>query len=135
MQDLDLNFSGTFERELEVGARLAREAGKLILGFRDGAIEVDMKPGWGGPVYVNHSETDAPLAGVRVLLDGIEYGRTDERGQLLVEVAEAPKRVDFELDGFEVVRQSGWIDDEGEVISVGDEPISQYIGAVMRERD
>jgi len=45
MQDLDLNFSGTFERELEVGARLAREAGKLILGFRDGAIEVDMKPG------------------------------------------------------------------------------------------
>lgn len=97
-------------------------------------LEIEVMPGWGGPVYANHADTDLPLAGVRVLLDGVQVGVTDEAGKFQLEVPSAPKRVDFELEGFEVTSQAGWVDSTGEVIPVGLDPIRQYIGVLMRER-
>ncbi len=97
-------------------------------------LEIELMPGWGGPVYVNHADTDEPLVGVRVLLDGSQVGVTDEHGQFQLQVQRAPQRVDFELDGYEVTSQAGWVDSTGEVIGVGNDPIRQYIGVMMRER-
>ncbi len=96
-------------------------------------LDVVLMPGWGGPVYVKETGTEKPLAGARILLDGVEIGVTDEAGNFQLEVQQAPQRVDFQLDGFEVTGQSGWIDNTGEVISVGPDPTRQYIGVRMRK--
>ncbi|MEM7306619.1 MAG: RNA polymerase sigma factor [Planctomycetota bacterium] len=98
-------------------------------------LEVELEPGWGGPVYASHVDTEEPLAGMRVLLDGALAAVTDAEGQAQIAVPSAPERVDFELDGYEVIRQGGWVDREGNVIDVGLDPIRQYLGAVLRERE
>lgn len=92
------------------------------------------EPGWSGPVYVKHADTERPLSGVRVLLDGSEVGATDESGEFQIEVEQAPKRVDFVLDGLEITGQGGWVDSNGDVISVGLDPIRQFIDVRMREQ-
>lgn len=96
-------------------------------------FELDMTPGWGGPVYITHKTTYEPIAGVHVLLDGAEAGVTDENGHFHIVAPHAPQRLDFELEGYEVTGQSGWINNEGDVIDVGLDPVQRHIGVSMRE--
>ena len=97
-------------------------------------LEVELMPGWGGPVYAKHADTEAPLEGVRLLLDGVEVGVTDENGEFDLIVDTRPKRAEFLLDGYEVIRQGGMVDKTGEIISVGPDPIRQYLGVRLREK-
>lgn len=105
----------------------------LIEAF-ESSKELDLTPGWGGPVYATHADTEEPLAGVRVQFGGTRVDVTDKAGKIQIEVDAAPERVEFDLDGYEVVRQGRWVDCTGEVIEVGLDSIRQYIGVRMLER-
>ena len=77
-----------------------------------------MQVGWGARFQaVKASDGDA-LAGIRLLLDGVEVGRTNEAGVLDVSLAQRPKVLGvfderLELaEGWSVDPASGHFDDE-----------------------
>jgi len=86
-----------------------------------GTFTATLEPGWGVRLCVRsvdhlefpspadwstyvHSHSKAPaLSGVRVVVDGVEAGATDESGELWIEGAEAPGEIALELGDMAVV--------------------------------
>jgi 3'(2'), 5'-bisphosphate nucleotidase len=60
-----VTLSHLYERELRVAAELAREAGKVAMKYRDGDIEVEMKPGDEPVTAADHAASDLIVAGLR----------------------------------------------------------------------
>ncbi|MEM7515758.1 MAG: hypothetical protein AAF368_02385, partial [Planctomycetota bacterium] len=97
-------------------------------------LNLELTPGWGGPVYAQHHESFEPLEGVTVLVDGIPVGETDAEGLFQLHVPKTPKRLDFELEGYETTSRYGSIDKDGEVLPYEDKPSRQHIQVFLKER-
>jgi RNA polymerase sigma-70 factor, ECF subfamily len=67
-------------------------------------VRVALQPGWGTMLVVRRPDPDsfrgAMLPGVRVLLDGVLAGVTDEQGLLLLGSSTRPRRIDLQHDQF-----------------------------------
>lgn len=75
---------------------------------RDGEVfEVRLEPGWGAWLDVVLGSTDPNkeserAAGARVLVDGVEAGRLDERGQILLAGDQAPRAIEVLHPGYRI---------------------------------
>jgi hypothetical protein len=72
---------------------------------------IRLRKGWGTRFVVRAQTTDTPIADARIVLDGVDAGRTDSKGELDVELAAEPERADIDA--------SGWAFDGGDVDANG----------------
>ena len=61
--------------------------------------ELQLKPGWGEYYQFLDARNRNPLAGVHVLLGGIDAGTSDERGRVLVRARQQPASLEFTWPG------------------------------------
>lgn len=64
--------------------------------------EVDLAPGWGEVYRVVHRNNKKPIAGVKILLDGREAGKTKPDGTCFVTAREKPRSVEIDYRGWKI---------------------------------
>lgn len=106
----------------------------------DGVLRttIDLLAGWGAPVQVLTLEDGGPtrpLDGVEVRADGVPVGVTDERGILMLSLAERPTTLTVEAPQFRIERVSGPIEDDGQLKRPPKDPMSEAFTFVLAPGD
>ncbi len=96
-------------------------------------LDLTLEQGWGTLIDVVEPGTadprGVPVAGVRVLLDGVLAGTTDERGQLLVESDHRPTKIELQREGYRLF----YGDIDPETLAPSDQGLFPYF--VVMERN